>query len=244
MSIIIGNWKMYKTRHQAVEFIKALLPLIQNCPNEVWLSVPFTSLQVCVEEAKGKGVKIGAQNMNEASEGAFTGEIAGQMLKEGGAEFVLLGHSERRKIFHETDEMIAAKVGKALEVGITPVLCVGETEEEREGGEEKEVLQRQIFQGFQKAPKDAYVILAYEPVWAIGTGKMATPKLAAEAHVFCRKILTSHFGKNGKSIPILYGGSVKPDTIQALLKENDINGALVGGASLDPKSFAAIANAR
>lgn len=242
--IIIGNWKMYKTRNQAVEFIKALLPLIKKSPNDVRLAVPFTSIEAAVEAAEGSDLMIGAQNMNDAEEGAFTGEIAASMLMEAGAEFVLIGHSERRKLFHETDEMISAKVKRALEDGITPVLCVGETEAERDN-DYKEVLERQVMQGFRHAEKtDAKkVILAYEPVWAIGTGKTATPKMAQEAHNFCRSLLAEHFGKRASaSIPILYGGSVKPDNIATLLKEKDINGALVGGASLDPKSFAQIAN--
>lgn len=241
--IIIGNWKMYKTAAQAVEFIRALKPLLQGSA-EVWLAVPFTAIHAAVKEAEGSCIVIGAQNMNEAKEGAFTGEIAGLMLKEAGAKFVLLGHSERRQHFHESNDRIAAKVKRALLDEITPVLCVGETEGERESGFE-EILKEQILKGFQHVDKDdaKKVILAYEPVWAIGTGKTATPEIAEEAHQFCRSVLAEHFGKRASgSIPLLYGGSVKPDNISSLMKEKDINGALVGGASLDPKTFSQIVN--
>jgi triosephosphate isomerase (TIM) len=242
--IIIGNWKMHKTSAQAVEFIKALIPMVEESSALVWLAVPFTAIESAAKAAAGTNIVIGAQNMNEASHGAFTGEIAASMLKEAGAQFVLLGHSERRQIFHETDKMISAKVAKAVHDGITPVLCVGETEKERESGYE-EVLQRQILEGFQGVDKEHFskVVLAYEPVWAIGTGKTATPKMAEETHKFCRLVLAEHFGKkHSGSIPLLYGGSVKPDNISDLMKEKDINGALVGGAALEPKSFSQIVN--
>jgi triosephosphate isomerase len=242
--IIIGNWKMHKTSAQAVEFIKHLLPMVKDSSAQVWLAVPYTALEPAARAAQGSNIVIGAQNMNEASQGAFTGEIAASMIIEAGAKFVLLGHSERRKIFHETDKVIAAKVAKAVHEGITPVLCVGETEEERESGYE-EVLQRQILEGLKGVDKEHFskVILAYEPVWAIGTGKTATPKMAEETHKFCRSVLAEHFGKkDSASIPLLYGGSVKPDNISDLMKEKDINGALVGGAALEPKTFSQIVN--
>lgn len=243
--IIIGNWKMHKTAQQAVAFIRELSSLLAKKKGaSVWLAVPFTAIVPAVKAAEGTDIVIGAQNMNEASHGAFTGEIAASMLKEAGAKFVLLGHSERRHLFHETNEKIGAKVGKALEEGLTPVLCVGETEKEREEGYE-EILKEQILEGFKLAAKtDAKkVLLAYEPVWAIGTGKTATPKMAEEAHKFCRGVLAEHFGKRNSSlVPVLYGGSVKPDNIGSLLKEKDINGALVGGASLEAKTFSQIVN--
>jgi len=240
---IIGNWKMYKTAAQAVEFIRALKTMIVN-NSQVWLAVPFTAIHAAVKEAAGSDIVIGAQNMNSAKEGAFTGEIAGIMLKDAGAKFVLLGHSERRQHFHETNEQIAAKVKRALLDGITPVLCVGETESQRESGYE-EVLKEQILEGFKHVEKEDAdkVILAYEPVWAIGTGKTATPDIAEETQKYCRSVLAEHFGKRASnSMPILYGGSVKPETMSALMKEKDINGVLVGGASLDPKTFSQIVN--
>ncbi len=242
--VIIGNWKMHKTSSQAVEFIKALKPLISSPPCQVWLAVPFTAIEAASDAAAGSEIVIGAQNMNEADKGAFTGEVAASMLKEAGSKFVLLGHSERRQLFHETNKMIAAKLEKALQEGIIPVLCVGETEKERKKGYE-EVLQEQILKGLALTSKEdaKKIVLAYEPVWAIGTGKTATPKIAQETHQFCRSVLAEHFGKkNSASIPILYGGSVKPDNISALMKEKDINGALVGGASLEVKTFSQIVN--
>lgn len=240
---IIGNWKMYKTAAQAVEFIRAFKTMVVN-GNRIWLAVPFTAIHAAVKEAAGSDIVIGAQNMNAAKEGAFTGEIAGLMLKDAGAKFVLLGHSERRQHFHETNAEIAAKVKRALLDGITPVLCVGETAQERESGYE-EILKEQILQGFQHVEKEDAdkVMLAYEPVWAIGTGKTATPDIAEETQKFCRGVLAEHFGKKASnSMPILYGGSVKPETMSALMQEKNINGVLVGGASLDPKIFSQIVN--
>jgi triosephosphate isomerase len=242
-SMVIGNWKMYKTVSETVAFIKELAPLVENSNAEVCLAVPFTSITAAVEAAKDTNIVIGAQNMNDASEGAFTGEIAAIMLKEIGAEFVLLGHSERRTLFHETDPYINRKVIKALEDDLTPVLCIGETAAEREENKTEEVLQRQLeecLSGVGEEPASKLVI-AYEPVWAIGTGKTATPQMAEEAHAFIRKCLTKQFGKKiAQGLSILYGGSVKPDNMAALMQEKNIDGALVGGASLQVKNFSAI----
>lgn len=241
--IVIGNWKMYKTSREADDYIERLLPKIEGCKTSVFLAVPFTSIASAAAAAKHAKLEIGAQNMNDSRDGAFTGEIAALMLKEAGATFVLLGHSERRHIFGETDEFIHRKILRALQDELRPVLCVGETLEEREAGLTEEVLQRQIDKALSGLPeeKTEKLILAYEPVWAIGTGKNATPEIAQETHAFCRKCLSDFYGKRkaGK-ISILYGGSVKPDNVQGIVSQKDIDGVLVGGASLSPESLADI----
>lgn len=242
--VIIGNWKMYKTGSQATEFIRTLKSLVEGAKSKVGLAVPFTAILPAAKEAEGSNILIGAQNMNDATEGAFTGEIASSMLKDAGAKFVILGHSERRQIFQESNAFIRTKVDKALEEDIVPILCVGETLTEREEGHE-EVLREQILQCLENVSKkdSDKIILAYEPVWAIGTGKTATPKIAQETHQFCRECLIELFGKmKAQKVPILYGGSVKPDNAANLMKQKDVNGALVGGASLNPKSFSEIVN--
>ncbi len=239
--IIIGNWKMHKTSHEANEFIKQLAPLIKESSLRVGLAVPFTSIESSAKTAKGTSIEIGAQNINDAREGAFTGEIAASMVKKAGATFVLLGHSERREYFHEDNLFIHAKVMRALTEGLQVVLCIGETLEQRETNHE-EILETQLEEGL-KGISDEYlpqIMVAYEPVWAIGTGKSATPETAQETHAFCRSTLKKIFGEKGASIPILYGGSVKPDNAKSLLEKPDIDGALVGGASLEVKSFSAI----
>lgn len=194
--------------------------------------------------AKNTNISIGAQNMNDAREGAFTGEIAGLMLKEAGAEFVLVGHSERRRIFKETSEFVHKKTIRALQDDLQPIVCVGEDLEERESGSAEEVLGKQISESLGKIPAEdaGKIVLAYEPVWAIGTGKTATPKMAQEAHAFCRSCLADLFGKKtADKISILYGGSVKPENAEQLASQKDIDGVLVGGASLNPTTFAEIA---
>ncbi|HAB98871.1 MAG TPA: triose-phosphate isomerase, partial [Parachlamydiales bacterium] len=209
----------------------------------VYLAVPFTSIHPAAQVSKETHLVIGAQNMNDAREGAFTGEIAGLMLKEAGAKFVLLGHSERRRIFGETDAFIHKKIVRALKDGLRPVVCVGEDAQEREEGLTEEVLKKQITGCLETLDVEGMkqVILAYEPVWAIGTGKSATADLAEEAHAFCRQCIAQLFGEEmAELVPILYGGSVKPDTVAGLLKQTDIDGVLVGGASLDPKMFSEI----
>jgi len=241
--IVIGNWKMYKTAHEAAAYVEELLPLIEGCEPEVCLAVPFTSIATAAKAAKGTAVKVGAQNMNDAREGAFTGEIAALMLKEAGAEFVLLGHSERRHGFGETSEFVQRKVVRALQDDLMPVLCVGETAAERDEGRMEEVLREQIEVGLEGVPKEesAKIVLAYEPVWAIGTGKSATPKMAQEAHAFCRKVLGDVFGKRkAGSVPVLYGGSVKAENVGELVSQKDVDGVLVGGASLDAETLAKI----
>jgi triosephosphate isomerase len=244
--IVIGNWKMYKTSREAAAYLEELLPQIEGCKAKVFLAVPYTSIAAAAKAAKGSEVLIGAQNMNDARDGAFTGEIAALMLKEAGAAFVLLGHSERRKLFGETNEFIQRKVVRALQDDLIPVLCVGETAEQREEGKTEEVLRRQIEECLEGIPVEeaSKLMLAYEPVWAIGTGKTATPEMAAEAHASCRAVLADLFGKKRASaIPLLYGGSVKPENAAALLAQKGIDGLLVGGASLEPEVFAQIASA-
>ncbi len=241
--IVIGNWKMYKTSREAADYIEQLLPKIEGNKARVFLAVPFTSIASAAACAKQAKLEIGAQNMNDARDGAFTGEIAALMLKEAGATFVLLGHSERRHIFGESEDLIHRKLARALQDDILPVLCVGETLEEHEAGNMKEVLKRQIESALADVPKEhaGDLILAYEPVWAIGTGKTATPKQAQEAHAFCRECLAEIYGKRkAGQISILYGGSVKPDNAKKLLSEKDIDGVLVGGASLDADTLADI----
>lgn len=238
--LIAGNWKMNKTAKEAIEFIQDLGGKITEFDVQVYLSVPYTFISGASKAAENTKVVIGAQNMNDAKKGAFTGEIAGLMLKEAGADFVILGHSERRHIFKESDDFINKKVLRAIKDDLQPVLCVGETEEERENGEIQEVLKRQLVKGLSKVSvEDAEnLIVAYEPVWAIGTGKTATPEIAQEAHLFIREILEEIFDKKtaGK-IYVLYGGSVKEDNIALLMQKDDIDGALVGGASLEVESF-------
>lgn len=243
--LIAGNWKMYKTEKEAVEFIGSLASLVEGCKALVYLSVPFTMISPVAKAAKKTNIVIGAQNMHDASEGAFTGEIAGLMLKSAGAEFVLIGHSERRAIFREDDHFIHRKLIRALKDGLQPILCVGETETEEEEGRRDEVLKRQLSSALAgvSAEDVEKIIVAYEPVWAIGTGKTATPKVAQSAHHFIRKVLEELFNATVSSkMTILYGGSVKPENTQDLMKQKDIDGALVGGASLNSESFSQIIN--
>lgn len=246
--IIVGNWKMYKTSREAAAYLEELFPLLEESVDseavKVFLAVPFTSITSAAKAAKGTVVSIGAQNMNDAREGAFTGEISAAMLNEAGAEFVLLGHSERRQVFGESNEFIQCKVVRALRDDLIPILCVGETAKERELGLTQEVLQKQIQTCLETIPKEEVgkLVLAYEPVWAIGTGKTATPALAQEVHAFCRQCLADLFGKKAAgAISILYGGSVNVSNASELLAQADIDGVLVGGASLDPKTLAEIA---
>lgn len=238
--IVIGNWKMYKTEEETVKFIEELVPLVADIEIPIYLAVPFTSISAAAKATSKANIVIGAQNMNDASEGAFTGEISAKMLKNAGADFVLLGHSERRQIFKETDNFINHKVIRAIKDDLQPVLCVGETIQEREEGKTEEILKKQLTIGLNGVLKEdaEELIIAYEPVWAIGTGKTATPQIAEKAHAFIRKFLDNFFGKReALEIPILYGGSVKPENIADLIKEEDINGALVGGASLNAQTF-------
>lgn len=240
--LIIGNWKMYKTADEAERFIHELAPLIGTAKAEVGLAVPFTAMHRATEAAKKTNILIGAQNMSDYREGAYTGEISSLMLIEAGAEFSLVGHSERRHIYGESNEFINKKLLRALADDIRPILCVGETQHERDNSETPFVLKEQIFKGLREVPKEdaEKVVIAYEPVWAIGTGKAATHQMAQDAHELCKEFLFEFFGKN--DVPVLYGGSVKPENIQGFMEQGDVDGALVGGASLEPQSFAKIVN--
>lgn len=235
--IIAANWKMYKTGQEAQEFLKALHQVLPEPTVMVFLAPSFTALLPAAIVAEEMPYLMGAQNMHEAEEGAFTGEISARMIKESGASFVIIGHSERRKIFHESDETIQKKVKAAIGADLLPVLCIGETLEERQAGQTLKVLETQLKTALaNSSPAD--LVIAYEPVWAIGTGKSATPEIAQEAHAHCRGIITEIWGKEvSDKLPIIYGGSVTPETSPLLAKEPDIDGALVGGASLDVQKF-------
>ena len=238
---VAGNWKMNKTVAEAEAFISALLPRVAAADGvDIAICPPFLALQAMVDSARGSQVEIYAQTMHEASGGAFTGEVAAEMLAEIDVDGVLLGHSERREYYNETDRALQAKVPRALEVGLKPMLCVGETEEERERGDMERKLRHQVFEGLEKVPAERLteVTVAYEPIWAIGTGKVATPEQAQEAIAFVRALVEDLDKAAGQAVRILYGGSVKPDNASELLALPDVDGFLVGGASLEPASFA------
>jgi triosephosphate isomerase len=242
--LIAANWKMYKNPEQTKEFFREFLPLFSRRDrDEIAVCPPFVDLHAALESAKGSQVAIGAQNVYWKDEGAFTGEISPSMLVAVGCTHVIIGHSERRQYFGETDDTVNLKLKAALEHGLTPITCVGEVLEEREAGLTEDVLRRQCLRAFHSisAKKAAKLVVAYEPVWAIGTGKTATPQMASDAHVLIRGEAAKAFGQEfADKLRILYGGSVKPENAKALMSEEEIDGALVGGASLDPKSFAAI----
>jgi triosephosphate isomerase len=242
--VIAANWKMYKTPDQTREFFRDFLPLIAGHDrDEIVICPPYIDLHSATELAKGSQLAIGAQNVYWKDEGAYTGEISPLMLLAIGCTHVIIGHSERRQYFAETDDSVNLKLKAALEHKLTPIVCVGEVLEEREAGLTEDVLRRQCLRAFHaiSAKKAEKLVIAYEPVWAIGTGKTATPQMAAEAHVLIRGEASKAFGEEfAARLRILYGGSVKPDNARALMSEVEIDGALVGGASLDAKSFAAI----
>jgi triosephosphate isomerase len=244
--LIAGNWKMYKTQVDTRAFFAAFLPLVASSVHcDIVIAPPFTSVPSAVEAARGSTIGIAGQNLHWEKEGAFTGEISAPMLVEAGCRAVIIGHSERRQYFGETDESVNRKLKAALAAGLTPIVCVGETLGEREGNRTQTVLQCQCEGGFASlTPQDfSRILLAYEPVWAIGTGRTATPEMAEEAHRHIRALAAERFTPEAASaVPVLYGGSVKPDNIRGLMAQPDIDGALVGGASLEAKSFAAIVN--
>lgn len=243
--IIAGNWKMNKTRKETEDFFKALNPLVNaNEKVEMVIGVPFTNIETAIREAKN--VKIAAQNMNPKESGAYTGEISPLMLKDLGVEYVILGHSERREYYKESDEFINEKVKSALSHGLKPILCFGETLFDRESNITEKVVETQIRGGLKDLTKEdmANVVLAYEPVWAIGTGKTATSKQAQEVHAFIRNLLTDMFGLEvAENITVQYGGSMKPENALELISEKDIDGGLIGGAALDPISFSKLVQA-
>jgi triosephosphate isomerase len=241
-----GNWKMYKTPAETTAFFEKFRPLVEKSEHcEIVICPPFTNLAAAVEAAKGTRIAVGAQNIGWAKEGAFTGEISGPMINAVGATHALIGHSERRQYFCETDETVLKRTQAALEFGLTPIVCVGERLEERESGNTEAVLARQFGNGIAglTAEQFAKIVIAYEPVWAIGTGKTATPEIAADAHRAIRGQVREKFGKAaGDAVRILYGGSVKPDNTKSLMAQPEIDGVLVGGASLDAVGFASIVN--
>jgi len=241
---IAANWKMNKTVAEAAEFVDALLPRIAATQSDVVICPPFTALTAVVERRYGTAVKVAAQNMHEAESGAFTGEVSAPMLVELDVEAVVLGHSERRQHFGETDEALAGKLPVALAADLEPILCVGESEEARDAGETEAVLERQLQADLAALEADdlARVVIAYEPIWAIGTGRTATPEQAQEACAFIRDVVRMR-GAAADQLRILYGGSVKPANAAELLGLTDVDGALVGGASLDAEEFAAIVEA-
>ena len=240
---IAGNWKLWGTRAQATEYCNRLPGLLPDEPAaSVGICVPFTALDVCVSALGDTDVMVAAQNMHAEEEGAFTGEVSAAMLVEAGAKAVVLGHSERRANDCETDRALQAKVPAALAAGLCPILCVGETEGEREAGDMERKLRQQIGEGLQAVSEDQLpgVVIAYEPIWAIGTGQVASPDQAQEAVAFIRALVSDRSSEAGDRIRILYGGSVKPDNAPETLAQPDVDGALVGGASLDPEGFAKI----
>jgi triosephosphate isomerase (TIM) len=241
---VAANWKMHKTLAEAAEFVDALLPRIAATPHDVVICPSYLALSEVVERSRGSAVRVAAQNMHEGDAGAFTGEVSAPMLIAADVDAVILGHSERREYFNETDEALARKVPAALAVGLQPILCVGESEEARDAGQTEDVLERQLRADLVEVGDGSLseVVIAYEPIWAIGTGRTATPEEAQEACAFIRDVLRERGGP-ADEVRILYGGSVKPDNAAELLAQEDIDGALVGGASLDPEEFAAIVEA-
>ncbi len=238
---IAANWKMYKTVREAVAFIKEFRSMVKDVHDvEIVVAPPFTALHATAEAAHGSTIGVAGQNLHWEREGAFTGEVSAGMLKDAGAEYVIIGHSERRRLFGDTDESVNRKLVAAVAAQLTSIVCIGETLEERDGNQTLDVLDRQIKRGLDGLTADqiAALVIAYEPVWAIGTGRNATPAQAGEAHAHIRGRLRQWFGgAAADQCHILYGGSVKPDNIRELASLEDVDGALVGGASLDVRSF-------
>ncbi|NGX37463.1 MAG: Triosephosphate isomerase [Chlamydiae bacterium] len=238
--IIAGNWKMHKTIGEATQFIETLKNGIKNSTCRICIAPPFTAISACAKASKGTRITIGAQNMSDIDEGAYTGEISACMLKEAGAQFVILGHSERRWHFGETDEHIHHKLKRAILEEVPAILCIGENEKDREDGRSAKVLKKQLdgcLTGLTHEELENLVV-AYEPVWAIGTGKTATGEIAQETHEIIREHISENWDASlAENLPILYGGSVKPSNIESLLNQSDIDGALIGGASLDVEAF-------
>lgn len=244
--IIAGNWKMNMTATQARELASKLIPLVSGAKDrDIVLAPTFTSLQAVSETIKGTNISLSAQNLHWEDKGAFTGEISAEMLLDLGCKYVIIGHSERRQYFGETDETVNKKVKQALAKGLLPILCVGETLAERDAGKLNEIISRQVTGGLKDitAGDMQKVVVAYEPVWAIGTGKTATPEQANEVHALIRdKVKALYSAEIAEGLRIQYGGSVTPDNVSTLMAKPDIDGALVGGASLKPESFAALVN--
>ncbi|HKR02017.1 MAG TPA: triose-phosphate isomerase [Pyrinomonadaceae bacterium] len=245
--VIAGNWKMYKTVSEAVETVLGLKPLVANANHcEVVIAPVFTALKTVADRLEGSNVKVAGQNCStEMEEGAHTGEVTARMLKDAGASYVIIGHSERRQFYCETDSFVKKKAQAAIVAGLTAIVCVGETLEQRDQGNAESVVSGQLVGGLSglTASDLDRIIVAYEPVWAIGTGRTATPEQAQEMHAFIRRVFAQrHSAKSAEALRILYGGSVKPDNAAGLMAQPDIDGALVGGASLKAESFAQIVN--
>ena len=241
--IIAGNWKMNNTIAAAEKLIAELKPLVADAKAEVVICVPYTVIQKAAELTKGSNVKVGAENVAWADKGAFTGEVSAEMLKEVGAEYVIIGHSERRQMFGETDETVNKRTVQALKYGLKPIVCVGETLSEREGGETESVVKRQTLGAFKgiTAEDMKNVVIAYEPVWAIGTGKTATSEQANETIKYIRSVVCEMFGKKtADELRIQYGGSMNPSNATALMAQPDIDGGLIGGASLKAEDFSKV----
>jgi triosephosphate isomerase len=241
--LIAGNWKMHKTVAEAEAFIASLLPRVSTADTvDVAICPSFLALEAMVDSARGSRVAVFAQNVHQAPEGAFTGEVSVPMLVEVGVHGVILGHSERREYFGETDKALSLKVPAAMAAGLVPILCVGETEEERERGDTERKLRHQVQEDLQRVDDDQLgaVVIAYEPIWAIGTGQVATPEQAQDAIAFVRALVADRSPDQATRTRVLYGGSVKPENAAELLALPDVDGALVGGASLDPESLAEI----
>lgn len=239
--LIAANWKMHKTLEESVAFFNSFEKLLRPSSASIYLAVPFTAIKTMADRVGKSGVLIGAQNMHEAEEGAYTGEISGRMLTDAGARFVILGHSERRRYFHETDSLINKKVQRAFLDGLQPILCIGETQTDRDQGLTEAVLKCQLTEGLAAVDQESAkkLVIAYEPVWAIGAHS-ATPEVIRETHLVVRKILTGLFGEGAERIPILYGGSVNPENAHELIAQQNVDGFLVGTASLSAESFAKI----
>ncbi len=244
--IIAGNWKMFKNAKETKAMLTELIPLVKGSDGrEIVICPPFINIESAVSACKGTNVKIGSQNIFWEEKGAFTGEISPGMIKDSGCEYAIIGHSERRQYFGESDATVNKRLYAALKAGLTPIVCVGETLEERENNRTFEVIEKQLKGGFSGLSKEQALktVIAYEPVWAIGTGKTATPAQAQEVHAFIRKQLEGLFGKEvSSSVRILYGGSVKADNIKELMSQEDVDGGLVGGASLEASGFSKIVN--
>ncbi|MDU3064357.1 MAG: triose-phosphate isomerase [Clostridioides difficile] len=242
--IIAGNWKMHKTIKEALEFVNEIKDKVNSDKVEAVICAPFTLLKDLKEATKGTDIKIGAQNMHFEEKGAFTGEVSPLMLKEIDMDYVVIGHSERRQYFNETDETVNKKVLKALEVGIDPILCVGETLEQREAGKTKDVCKVQVEKALENVLKDdlAKVVVAYEPIWAIGTGKTATAEDANDVISYIREVIKGLYGELANEVRIQYGGSVKPSNVAEIMGQSDIDGALVGGASLASNDYLDLVN--
>ena len=242
--VIAGNWKMYKNQAETRAFFAAFKPLVAGVSDcDIVVAPPFTNIPAAVESAKGTAIGISAQDVFWEKEGAYTGQVSTGMLVEAGCRYSIVGHSERRQFFGETNETVFKKTKAALAAGLTPIVCIGEMLNDREAGRTEAIIEEQFLGSLGALTPEEFsrILIAYEPVWAIGTGRTATPEIAAAVHKFVRKCVESQFSaRHASAVRVLYGGSVKPDNIQGLMAQEELDGALVGGASLDPKSFASL----